>query len=121
MPWTLVSQNAQYGALAYGRSVGGLVNVFRDVDPAVVLLQESDWLADADRAREAEEALGMRLLVAPSRNLNTAVAWDPDRLSLIDCETKYWQDLHHGYCAPRFDVGLAAPLVLRSSGSQVSL
>jgi endonuclease/exonuclease/phosphatase family metal-dependent hydrolase len=53
----------------------------------------------------------MRMAVGPSRNLPTAVAWDPERLDLVDVDTKYSMELHHGYCAPRFEVlGLDEPL-----------
>ena len=58
----------------------------------------------------------MRLAVAPSRRLPTAVAWNPDVLSLVDYETTYAEDLHHGYCAPRFTLpGLHVPLVAISA------
>jgi hypothetical protein len=98
---TAMSQNAQYRADADGRWEG-LVDVIRGVSPQLLFLQEVDWLADTERAA-AENALGMKLTVAPSRNLNTAVAWDPERLELLDVETKYSEkELHHGYCAPRF-------------------
>ncbi|MER6086771.1 hypothetical protein [Streptomyces bluensis] len=102
MTLTVMSQNAQYGAHLDGRWEG-LVDVVRGVSPQMLLLQEVDWLADADRAEAAEEALGMKLVVAPSHNLPTAVAWDPEHLELLDVETKYSErEMHHGYCAPRF-------------------
>lgn len=117
---TVMSQNVQYGADQDGRW-NGLVDDIRQVAPQLLLLQEADWLADPDAARTAEKALGMQLRVAPSRNLNVAIAWDPDALQLDDVETKYSVgDMHHGYCAARFKpwgltAGLSAPLVAIST------
>ncbi|WP_331732640.1 hypothetical protein OG613_48330 (plasmid) [Streptomyces sp. NBC_00015] len=117
---TVMSQNAQYRADRDGRWES-LIEVIRDVAPHLLLLQEVDWLADPDKAEAAEHALGMKLVVAPSRNLNTAVAWDPAVLERLDTDTKYSAtDMHHGYCAPRFTpLGLGqqipAPLVAIST------
>lgn len=116
---TVMSQNVQYGADREGRW-DGIVKNIRDISPQIVLLQEVDFLNTPEAARAAEEHLGMRLAVAPSRNLNTAVAWNPDCLELIGVETKLNQDFHHGYCAPRFmplDLKreLPAPLVVISA------
>jgi endonuclease/exonuclease/phosphatase family metal-dependent hydrolase len=117
---TAMSQNVQYGADQDGRWEG-MVDVIRQVAPQLLFLQEVSWLADPDAARAAGKALGMEIRVAPSRNLNTAVAWDPDALQLGDIETKYSQwDMHHGYCAPQFKPwgaaeGLPAPLVAIST------
>jgi endonuclease/exonuclease/phosphatase family metal-dependent hydrolase len=117
---TVMSQNAQHRASAEGRW-SGLVDIIRGVAPQVLLLQEVDWLADPDEAKSAAQALGMSLVVAPSRNLNTAVAWDPEYLELLDTETRYSaSEMHHGYCAPRFKplglaVDLPAPLVVLST------
>ncbi|MEU6353592.1 endonuclease/exonuclease/phosphatase family protein [Streptomyces sp. NPDC047072] len=106
-----MSQNAQYGADRDGRW-DSLLKVIRRVRPHLLFLQEVDWLADPDKAEAAEQALGLSLVVAPSRNLNTAVAWDPALLERLDTETKYSvTDMHHGYCAPRFTpLGLKRPL-----------
>ncbi|MEV7955201.1 hypothetical protein [Streptomyces sp. NPDC088141] len=115
-----MSQNVQYGADKDGRWEGTVANI-RSVRPQVLLLQEVDFLVDPDTAKAAEDALGMRLAVAPSRNLNTAVAWDPEHLQMVDTETKYAAtEMHHGYCAPRFkplglDRELPAPLVAIST------
>ncbi|MGW0731764.1 endonuclease/exonuclease/phosphatase family protein [Streptomyces sp. NPDC002851] len=98
---TVMSQNVKYGADQDGRWVD-LVETIRATRPQLVLLQEVDFLADPDRAEAAEEELGLRLAMAPSRNLPTAVAWDPDHLELLGVETKLSMELHHGYCAPRF-------------------
>ncbi|MFC5253454.1 endonuclease/exonuclease/phosphatase family protein [Streptomyces nigrescens] len=106
-----MSQNAQYGANTDGRWEG-LLDVIRGVGPQLLLLQEVDWLADPDNAEAAKQALGMDLAVAPSRNLNTAVAWKPEALELLGTETKYSvSEMHHGYCAPRFKpLGLSQDL-----------
>ncbi|MFF4607904.1 endonuclease/exonuclease/phosphatase family protein [Streptomyces sp. NPDC001339] len=116
---TVMSQNVQYGADKDGRW-DGIVEQIRSVAPQLVLLQEVDFLSDPDAAKAAENALALRLTVAPSRNLNTAVAWDPEHLQLVDVETKYSLELHHGYCAPQFiplglDRPLPAPLVAIST------
>ena len=106
---TLVSQNVQFGA--QGSRWKGLSAQIRELEPDLVLLQEVDWLADPDAAREAGRALGMELVVAPSRNLPVAIGWNPSRFAVAGMETKYWQDLHHGYAAARLDVlGLGEPL-----------
>jgi endonuclease/exonuclease/phosphatase family metal-dependent hydrolase len=112
---TLMTQNIQFGAVAEGRW-DGLVDTIRAVGPDLLLLQECDELADPDHREDAERALGMRVAVAPSNNLPTAVAWNLDLLDMIEVETKYYNTLHHGYCAPRFDVlGLGVPLVAIST------
>ncbi|MFE7125000.1 hypothetical protein [Streptomyces sp. NPDC057617] len=116
-----MSQNVQYGADQDGGRWEGIVADVRSERPQLVLFQEVDFLADPDKAEAAEKALGMLLVVAPSRNLPTAVAWDPACLELVDTETKYSKaDMHHGYCAPRFrplglDNPLPAPLVAIST------
>jgi endonuclease/exonuclease/phosphatase family metal-dependent hydrolase len=98
----VMSQNVQYGADKDGRWED-MVKVIRTVGPHLLLLQEVSWLADPDHAAAAEKALGLRLVVAPSKNLNTAVAWNPAALEWLDTESKYSAtDMHHGYCAPRF-------------------
>ncbi|WP_159056597.1 endonuclease/exonuclease/phosphatase family protein [Streptomyces yokosukanensis] len=111
MALTVMSQNAQYGADKDGRWES-MIEVIGRVGPHLLFLQEVDWLADPDKADAAEKALGLRLVVAPSRNLNTAVAWNPRVLELLDTETKYSvSEMHHGYCAPRFKpLGLAREL-----------
>lgn len=117
---TVMSQNVQYGADKDGRWEGIVADI-HSVGPQLVLFQEVDFLADPDKAEAAEGALGMLLVVAPSRNLPTAVAWDPAYLELVDTETKYSKDeMHHGYCAPRFrplglDNPLSAPMVVIST------
>lgn len=98
----VMSQNCQIGAREDGRWEG-LVRIIREVDPDVLLLQEVDWLTDADEAEAAREALAMDLFVSPSRQLNTAVAWKPDRLERVGTDTRYsTTDLHHGYCGIQF-------------------
>jgi endonuclease/exonuclease/phosphatase family metal-dependent hydrolase len=115
-----MSQNVQYRADRDGRWET-MVKVIRGVAPHLLLLQEVDWLADRDKAEAAEQALGMRLVVAPSRRLNTAVAWDPTVLERLGTDIAYSvTDMHHGYCAPRFNpLGLErqlqAPLVAIST------
>ncbi|OAR21897.1 hypothetical protein A8W25_30690 [Streptomyces sp. ERV7] len=99
MDLTVMSQNVQYGAADTGRWEG-LVDCIRTVKPQLLLLQEVDFLADPEQAANAEKALGLRLAVAPSRHLPTAIAWDPEYLEVIGTETKYsTTGLHHGYCA----------------------
>ena len=107
---TVASQNVQYGAAAGGRWPD-LVATIRGINPHLLLLQECDWLADAGHAKQAARDLGLDLAVAPSFGLPTAVAWDPSRLRRTGCDTHYATRLHHGYCAPRFEVvGLDDPL-----------
>ncbi len=64
----------QYGANLDGRWAG-LVEIIRETQPHLLMLQECDWLAHRD---QAAHELGMCLVVAPSWHLPTAVAWDPD-------------------------------------------
>lgn len=116
---TVMSQNVQYGADQDGRW-DDIVDKIRALNPHAVLLQEVDFLSDPVKAEAAEKALERKLVVAPSRHLNTAVAWDPEHLELIDVDTKLSTELHHGYCAPRFrPLGLSrempVPLVLMST------
>jgi hypothetical protein len=107
---TVASLNVQYGAAADGRWPA-LAAAIRGIRPQLVLLQECDWLADAGPAGQAAVDLGLELVVAPSAGLPTAVAWDPRRLRRVGCDTHYATRLHHGYCAPRFEVpGLDPPL-----------
>jgi endonuclease/exonuclease/phosphatase family metal-dependent hydrolase len=107
---TVMTQNIQYGAVKDGRW-DGLVEKVRELGPDLLMLQEADDVADPEQAEAAERDLGMRLVVAPTRNLPTAVAWNPARLELVDVDTQYAMMLHHGYCAPRFEVlGLHPPL-----------
>ncbi|MFE2729457.1 hypothetical protein, partial [Kitasatospora sp. NPDC059327] len=113
-----MSQNIQYGADA-GRWAG-LVELVREVGPQLLLLQEADHLAAPAAAGAAAEALGMELVVAPSRNLPVAVAWDPAQLRIEDVETRYTGEMHHGYAAARIApwglaAGLPAPLVAISA------
>ena len=108
---TVMSQNIQYGAYAQGR-LPGLYEAVREARPDVLLLQEVLDLQDPRVMAEAAVALGMEIELAPTRRLPTAVAWRPEALTLIDVETTYsTTDLHHGYCAPRFEInGLTDPL-----------
>lgn len=99
---TIMSQNVQKHAVRDGRW-SKIIKVIRSVGPQILFLQEVDFLTDEDQKQAAEEALGMKLMVAPSRQLNTAVAWDPSRLDHVDTETMYsTTDMHHGYCALQF-------------------
>ncbi|MEV8333832.1 endonuclease/exonuclease/phosphatase family protein [Streptomyces niveus] len=114
-----MSQNAQYGADEDGRWKG-LVDVIRAVGPDLLALQEVDWLRHWWKRRRAERALGMRIVVAPSRQFNVAVAWNPAALRLLGTDTRYSKsDMHHGYCAPRFQPlgleGESPPLVFAST------
>ncbi|MFF5090449.1 endonuclease/exonuclease/phosphatase family protein [Streptomyces niveus] len=115
-----MSQNAQYGADKDGRWKG-MVDVIRDVGPDLLALQEVDWLRHWWKRRKAERALGMRIVVAPSRQLNVAVAWNPKALRHLDTDTRYSKtDMHHGHCAPRFqplalERELPKPLVFAST------
>jgi len=114
---TGMSQNAQYGAAWDGRWQA-MVKIIRGVRPDFLLLQEVDWLADPNAAEAAEQALDMRLSVAPSRNLPTAVAWNPAVLEHLGTETKYSTEMHHGYCAAQFQPRgqkLPVPLVAIST------
>jgi hypothetical protein len=107
---TVASLNLQYGAAVQGRWPDH-VAIIRGVSPHLILLQECDWLADVGHATQAALDLGLTVEVAPSAGLPTAVAWDPGRLNRIGCDTHYATRLHHGYCAPRFEVlGLDDPL-----------
>lgn len=109
---TVASQNLQHRAADEGRWPD-LAAIIGGVGPQLLLLQECDWLTDAKSAVQAARDLGLELVVAPSSGLPTAVAWDPRRLHLIGCDTYYTLRLHHGYCAPRFDVlGTALPVPL---------
>lgn len=102
MKLTVMTLNIKLHALEEGRwpSLLGLINT---VEPDLVLFQEADLLTDPEEAEKTEHALGLKLVVAPSRQLNTAVAWNPDPLHWVDTDTRYsTTDLHHGYCAPRF-------------------
>ncbi|MFG2148827.1 endonuclease/exonuclease/phosphatase family protein [Streptomyces sp. NPDC048696] len=120
MTLIVMSQNVQYGATDTSRW-DGLVDRIRTVQPQLLLLQEVDFLADPEQAATAEKALGLRLAVALSRNLPTAIAWDPEHLELMGTETKCsTTDLHHGYCALQlWPLGLPAawpvPLVAIST------
>lgn len=116
MQLSLMSQNVQYGAGTDGRWEKLAAHI-RQVGPALLLLQEVDWLSDPDRQRQAEADLGMRIEVAPSRRLPTALAWDEQLLRLVGCETTYSvSDMHHGYCAARFAIdGVEVPLVAIST------
>lgn len=110
-----MSQNIQYGAAAEGR-LPGLYDAVRKVIPDVLLLQEAADLTDPRLRQEAGEAMGMRIEIAPSRNLPVAVAWNPDTLAKAGVESTYADDLHHGYCAVRFRIpGLREPLVVVST------
>ncbi|GHE11342.1 endonuclease/exonuclease/phosphatase family protein [Streptomyces alanosinicus] len=94
-----MSQNAQIGANHDGRWEDK-VDAIREVDPDLLLLQEVGWLADPEQANTAREKLGMNLAVAPSRQMNTAVAWKAKTLEWVDTDTRYSDtDLHHGYCS----------------------
>ncbi|WP_225850130.1 endonuclease/exonuclease/phosphatase family protein [Streptomyces sp. HPF1205] len=110
MKLTVVSQNCQVGADKDGRWKE-LLAVIRGIRPHLLMLQEVPWLTDPDAAAAAEQDLGLSLAVAPSRRLNTAVAWDPAVLEWQATDTEYAvTDMHHGYCAPRFTpLGLAHP------------
>jgi hypothetical protein len=114
----ILFQNCLFRALADGRW-DGLVEIFKASGPHIVMLSEMDWLADPDafedgRLEVDQDAvervradLGMELAVSLSKTRgHVAVAWDPDYLEYIDCETTYARtDFHHGYCAPRFWAG----------------
>jgi endonuclease/exonuclease/phosphatase family metal-dependent hydrolase len=95
----VMSQNVHSGALTDGRWAD-LVTLIRQVRPDILLPQEVDWLADPANAKQAAADLEMQMTVAPSRNLPTAVAWNPDAPESAGVETKYSLELHHGYCAP---------------------
>jgi hypothetical protein len=101
MRLTLLSLNLQHRAFEEGRWPG-LASVIREQKPDLVLLQEADWLTNPDHIHTAEEDLGMEIIGAPSQNLPVGVAWRPDMLTLVDVDTVYSAQLHHGYCAPRF-------------------
>ncbi|WP_149829076.1 endonuclease/exonuclease/phosphatase family protein [Streptomyces tailanensis] len=120
MKLTVMSQNVQYGAFEDGRWEG-LVEIIRDVDPQLLCLQEVDALADPERAESIRKALGMELVVAPSKYLPTALAWDPAVWEWAGTETKYsLTEMHHGYCTLQLrPLGLATdwpvPLVAIST------
>ncbi|MBP2055433.1 endonuclease/exonuclease/phosphatase family metal-dependent hydrolase [Streptomyces griseochromogenes] len=117
---TAMSQNIQIGAHQDGRWEE-LVGAIRDVDPDLLLLQEVEWLAGPEQAKAAREGLGMNLVVAPSRQMNPAVAWKPGVLEWLDTDTRYSAtDMHHGYCSLQLrPLGLAkewpVPLVAIST------
>jgi endonuclease/exonuclease/phosphatase family metal-dependent hydrolase len=139
MRLTIMSQNVKIRSVSEGRWPG-LVTTIRQVQPDVLMLRECDWLGGVDRdhiarggakaasaralallrgpwnRRSAESAWGMRLRVAPSHQVPVAVAWRPDVVTLLGCETTYSRtDFHHGYRAARCDVGLDVPLVAISA------
>ncbi|MGW2998707.1 endonuclease/exonuclease/phosphatase family protein [Streptomyces sp. NPDC001155] len=94
-----MSQNVQIGAIHDGRWEDQ-VDAIRDVNPDVLLLQEVGWLADPDQREAAREKLDMNVVVAPSRQMNTAVAWRSNALEWVGTDTRYSDtDLHHGYCS----------------------
>ena len=100
MTLTVMSQNAQYGADKDGRWEA-MIKVIREVGPHLLLLQEVDWLTDPDKAEAARQALGMSLVVAPSKHLNTARAKCPSlktkRVSAhVLRHTTAMNLLHHG-------------------------
>lgn len=113
----IVSQNVEHGAAAQNRWPG-MVAAITELRPQLVMLQEVDWLTNGPAVRAAEWDLGLRLIVAKSLHMPTAIAWDPDRLSLrehhIDTQHNTW----HGFCLATFDVtgtDLPVPLVAISA------
>ncbi|MFJ2744814.1 hypothetical protein ACIO3O_34735 [Streptomyces sp. NPDC087440] len=115
---TVMSQNVQLDAPSEGRWTH-LASGVRALGPDLLLLQEVNWLTTETAVTAAESELGMRLAVAPSRNIPVAVAWNPDTVDVLGVETKYsTTDLHHGYCAPRVrprGIDLPVPLVVIST------
>ena len=116
---TVMSQNIQYGARAEGR-LEGLYETVEAVGPDLLMLQECTDLADEQARAEFTDRTGMLIELAPSRNLPVAVAWNPARLTQDDVETRYWHELHHGYCSVHFTLPsraepLPVPLVAISA------
>jgi hypothetical protein len=102
----IMFQNVQARADVEGRWPGH-VEVVKEEDPDLLILTEVEWLADEVKRKRVEIALGMHLMVGPTRNLNTAVAWRRDGvLEFEDCDVTYAHELHHGYTAPRFKVNV---------------
>jgi len=122
MTLRIVTQNVQHGAAAQNRWAALAAEII-DLQPQLVMLQEVDWLTNPAAIRAAEWDLGMRLLVAKSRHMPTAIAWDPDRLTLRDSHTDTHHKTWHGYCLASFDVAgidLPVPLVAISAHLQPS-
>lgn len=108
----VVTQNVEHGAAAQNRWPG-LVAAITELQPQLVMLQEVDWLTNTSAVRAAEWDLGMRLVVAKSLRMPTAIAWDPDRLTLRDSHTDKHHHTWHGYCLAAFDVtGIDLPVPL---------
>jgi endonuclease/exonuclease/phosphatase family metal-dependent hydrolase len=103
MPLRIVTQNVQHGAAAQNRWAG-LAAAISELQPQLVMLQEVDWLTNPAAIRAAEWDLGLRLLVAQSRHMPTAIAWDSDRLTLRDSRTDTKHKTWHGFCLASFDV-----------------
>jgi endonuclease/exonuclease/phosphatase family metal-dependent hydrolase len=106
---TVMSVNAQHRAHEEGRW-RHLVQIIKSANPDLLMLQEVDWLVSPQLQDEARRQLALSLVVGTSMGLSTAVAWRPVGLSFIGLDTHHSLALHHGYCAPRFDiVGLPNP------------
>ncbi|RSM64024.1 hypothetical protein DMB66_21160, partial [Actinoplanes sp. ATCC 53533] len=103
MKLRIVTQNVEAGAAAQNRWAA-LAAAINDLQPQLVMLQEVDWLTNPSAIRAAEWDLGMRLLVAKSRHMPTAIAWDSDRLTLRDSHTDTQHKTWHGYCLASFDL-----------------
>ncbi|WP_067892871.1 endonuclease/exonuclease/phosphatase family protein [Actinomadura chibensis] len=103
--------NFRYGGRtdAHGRPDdrwADLVEIVREVAPDLLLGQEAHgWVADLRLQADAEEALGLRAHVAPSRSgAHTVVMHRTDLLRWRQWETKYAADTHHGFGVAVLDV-----------------
>ena len=118
MNLTIMSQNVQHGCERDGRW-RRLVERILMIDPHILFLQELRGWLDNDLAHvaDAEQDLGMRLLVAPSQSgSHVGVAFKTDTFSWRGWETQDGHLLEHGYGAVRLELpGLPFPLVAVSA------
>ncbi|TDD31206.1 endonuclease/exonuclease/phosphatase family protein [Actinomadura sp. KC06] len=109
--------NFRYGGRADARGRpddrwGDLVEIIRKVEPDLLLGQEAHgWAVDPRLQADAEDDVGLRAHVAPSRSgAHTVVMHRTSTLRWRQWETKYAHDTHHGFGVAVLDV-LADPEV----------
>ncbi|TDD27372.1 hypothetical protein E1287_34720 [Actinomadura sp. KC06] len=82
------------------------VDIIRKVNPDLLFGQEAHgWMSDPRLQADAEDDLGMRAHVAPSRSgAHTVLMFRPDVLRWRQWETKYAYETHHGFGVGVFDI-----------------